>query len=434
MTSERGPELKVETFFRHQQGRVVASLTRLLGPKHLALAEESVQEACLRALRSWAMRGVPDDPAAWIFLAARNHALDVLRKQARHRGAGAGLESEVTRTLSAVESPPAAQQDDVLRLIFTCCHPELPRSGRVALTLRVVGGFTTEEIAHSFLLAETAVAQRLVRVKRRIATRGLPYRVPTGAELPGRLDAVLDVIYLIFNEGYAPHGGEAPLRIELMEEALRLGEMLTRSAATETPVAHALLALLWLQSSRTPARVDAAGGLVPLLSQDRSLWDRARIARGLSHLSRAAAGAVVSEFHLQAGIAAAHAIADSPDQTDWGAIVELYDQLLALNGSPVVRLNRAMAISMRDGAEVGLALLDQLERGRTGRVSTGPEPTGGGRLARYHLLAAARADNLARLGRTEEAAAEYARAADLARNGAERRFLRSRASSLRSVG
>jgi RNA polymerase sigma factor (sigma-70 family) len=376
-------------------------------------AEEIAQDAFARALDHWPAGGTPDRPGAWLLTTARRRALDHLR---RARRAGARADALAYETaLGALDggtdvTGPAAIPDDRLRLIFTCCHPVLPADSRVALTLRLVGGLSTQEIARAFLVAEPTIAQRLVRAKRMIRERALPYEVPEGAELSARLPAVLSVVYLIFNEGYAAHAGDVLVRHDLCREAVRLGSMLAKLMRDE-PEVRGLLALLELQASRATTRTDADGNLVLLADQDRTRWDRAAITRGLAELERAGPLQHAGPYQLQAAIAACHARAESWEMTDWPAIVAHYDALAAVAPSPVVELNRAVAIGLAHGPAAGLAALDGADTEA---------------LRRYHLLPAARADFLRRLGRRPEAAAEYRRALALADNARERAFLAAR--------
>ncbi len=371
-----------------------------------------VQEAFAQALDHWPAHGTPDRPGAWLLTTARRRALDRLR---RARRADAHAESLAYETgLGATGGPdvadPEAIPDDRLRLIFTCCHPALPADSRVALTLRLMGGLSTLEIARAFLVPEPTIAQRLVRAKRAIRERGLVYEVPEGDELAARLPAVLSVVYLIFNEGYAAHTGAALVRDDLCAEAIRLGGMLAELMPDEAE-ALGLLALMELQASRAAARADADGNLVLLADQDRARWDRARIARGLAWLARAGSIEHGGPYQLQAAIAACHARAASWEATEWPRIVALYATLAEVAPSPVVDLNRAAAIGMAEGPAAGLAALD--------RIDVAP-------LRAYHLLPAARAEFLRRLGRRAEAAAEYRAALRLVDNTRERAFLAAR--------
>jgi len=396
--------------FRLEYARVVASVLRIV--RDIDVAEEVVQEAFAQALDHWPAHGTPDRPGAWLLTTARRRALDRLR---RARRADAHAESLAYETgLGATGGPDVADPetipDDRLRLIFTCCHPALPADSRVALTLRLMGGLSTLEIARAFLVPEPTIAQRLVRAKRAIRERGLVYEVPEGDELAARLPAVLSVVYLIFNEGYAAHTGAALVRDDLCAEAIRLGGMLAELMPDEAE-ALGLLALMELQASRAAARADADGNLVLLADQDRARWDRARIARGLAWLARAGSIEHGGPYQLQAAIAACHARAASWEVTEWPRIVALYATLAEVAPSPVVDLNRAAAIGMAEGPAAGLAALD--------RIDVAP-------LRAYHLLPAARAEFLRRLGRRAEAAAEYRAALRLVDNTRERAFLAAR--------
>ncbi|HET7343285.1 MAG TPA: sigma-70 family RNA polymerase sigma factor [Methylomirabilota bacterium] len=397
--------------FRAESARLVSSVLRIV--RDIDAAEEIVQEAFAQALAHWPFTGEPERPGAWLLTTARRRALDRLR--ARHRGDARADALEYETALGARDAAgevmdPAPIPDDRLRLVFTCCHPALPDDARVALTLRLVGGLTTGEIARAFLTPEPTIAQRLVRAKRAIRERRLPYEVPGRDELAPRLSAVLAVIYLIFNEGYAAHTGERLLRDDLCAEALRLGRLLVELMPGE-PEALGLLALMELQAARAAARTTAEGALVLLAEQDRSRWDRALIARGLERLERAGASGDAGPYRLQAEIAACHARAASWETTDWPRIVTLYAALAQVAPSPVVELNRAAAIGLAEGAEAGLAALERVDA----RALRG-----------YHLLPAARADFLRRLERWDEAAAEYRRALALVDNASERRFLMAR--------
>jgi RNA polymerase sigma factor (sigma-70 family) len=406
-----GVQARVAEAFRLEYARVVASVLRIT--RDIDAAEEIVQEAFAQALDHWPARGTPDRPGAWLLTTARRRALDRLRhaRRAAARADALVYEAELgARNEGPDVTDPETIPDDRLRLIFTCCHPALAPDSRVALTLRLVGGLSTGEIARAFLVPEPTIAQRLVRAKRTISERGLPYEVPEGAELRARLPAVLAVVYLIFNEGYAAHTGDALVRHDLCEEALRLGAMLAELMPDEAEVLG-LLALMELQASRAATRADADGNLVLLANQDRSRWDHGRIAHGLACLGRAAPMENAGPYQLQAAIAACHTRAASWDGTDWPQIVRLYQALAGVAPSPVVDLNRAVAIGLAEGPAAGLAALDAIEATA---------------LRGYHLLPAARADFLRRLGRWEEAATEYRRALGLADNTRERRFLAGR--------
>ena len=403
----------LEHLFRHQSGRVVAHLARVLGPARLDLAEESMQEAMLRALQAWPYQGVPENAAAWLFRVAHNSAIDALRRgRFLEQNAGAMM-AELTRSTAIVPGDPDFEhqlRDDELRMIFMCCHPEIPRDARVALSLKTVGGFSVREIARVFLADDAAIAQRLVRAKRSIRERQLTLDMPSGADLERRLDSVLETIYFIFNEGYAAHEGEDLIRQDLCFEALRLGRLLAASSPA-SPRAHALVAVMALQAARLPARIDEAGDLILLEDQDRSRWDQHLIAMGFHYLSLSASGDQVSEYHVQAAIAALHARAENLATSDWPAILELYDQLLSISGaSPVVALNRAVAVAKVHGPAKALATIDSLDENS--------------QLRDYYLLLAVRGHLLLELGHREEAAASLRAALACRCSEPERRFLR----------
>ena len=413
-----GAHARVAEAFRLEYARVVASVLRIV--RDIDAAEEIVQEAFAQALDHWPVNGTPDRPGAWLLTAARRRALDRLRGARRAGARAAALTYEIE--LGAMDATPDVTDpetipDDRLRLIFTCCHPALPDESRVALTLKLVGGLSTAEIARAFLVSEPTIAQRLVRAKRTIRDRRLPYEVPEAVELSARVPAVLAVVYLIFNEGYAAHTGDVLVRHDLCLEAIRLGRMLVELMPHEAE-ALGLLALMELQASRASARTDGDGNLVLLADQDRARWDRARIAHGLACLERAGPMERAGPYQLQAAIAACHGHAASWDATDWPQIVGLYDALAGVAPSPVVELNRAVAIGLAEGPAAGLAALDWIDA---------PSLRG------YHLLPAARADFLRRLGRWAEAAAEYHRALELVDNARERTFLAARLSACETV-
>ena len=409
---------QVAEVFRLEYGRVVASILRMI--RDIDTAEEIVQEAFEQALTHWPASGTPDRPGAWLLTTARRRALDHLR---RRRRAGTRVD-ELAHVSPGARLPEVDEPDEIpddrLRLIFTCCHPALPADSRVALTLRLVGGLSTVEIARAFLLPEPTIAQRLVRAKRTIRDGRFPYEVPEGPELSRRLSAVLAVLFLIFNEGYAAHSGRDLLRGELCEEAIRLGRVLAE-LMPDQPEVLGLLALMELQASRAATRTDADGNLVLLEDQDRLRWDRARIGRGLALLERAGTrgNAGAGPYQLQAAIAACHARAASWETTDWERIVDHYRALAALAPSPVIELNLAVAVGLAEGPVAGLAALDDLDAAA---------------LRDYHLLPAARADFLRRLGRFPEAAVEYRRALRLADNPRERTFLGGRLAACEARG
>lgn len=388
--------------------------------RDVGLAEELAQDALVAALEQWPKSGVPDNPGAWLMAAAKNRAIDQLRRkkliERKHEELGLTLESTQSSAAAGIE---AALDDDVgddlLRLMFVACHPVLSPEGRVALTLRLLGGLTTGEIARAFLISESAVAQRIVRAKRTLADEGVPFEVPRGAELAGRLESVLEAIYLIFNEGYSATAGEDWMRPALCEDALRLGRILA-GLMPEEPEVHGLVALLEIQASRARARVGPSGEPVLLLEQDRAQWDQLLIRRGLAALARSEGlGGERGAYALQAAIAACHARARKAAETDWARIAGLYEELAAAVPSPVVELNRAMAVAMAYGPEAGLLLVDGLA----------DEPA----LANYHRLPSVRADLLFKLGRFVEARVEFERAASLAGNGRERAMLLARAAA-----
>jgi RNA polymerase sigma-70 factor (ECF subfamily) len=405
---------RVEAVYRADSRRVFATLIRLLGD--FELAEEALHDAFRAALEQWPRDGMPANPRAWLISAGRFKAIDSIRRRARF---DVSL-TEIANQMDAGTSDPAACddesiEDDRLRLIFTCCHPALPPDARVALTLREVCGLTTEEIAHAFLTAPTTVAQRIVRAKTKIRDARIPYEVPSRIDLPERLHAVLRVVYLVFNEGYSASAGVSLTRHDFSGEAIRLGRLLIE--LLPEPEAVGLLALMLLQESRRAARASPTGELVLLPDQDRSLWNRDQIAEGLVLVEQALSSRRFGPYTLQAAIAAVHAEAPSAVATDWAQIVGLYDVLARVEPSPVVELNRAVAIAMRDGPAAGLALLDTI--------------LASGDLEDYHLAHAARADLYRRLGRTAEARASYERALALARQAPERRFLERRLDELR---
>jgi RNA polymerase sigma-70 factor (ECF subfamily) len=413
----------VERLFREEQGRAVATLIRVLGD--FDLAEEAVQEAFITALETWPARGIPDNPGAWITTTARNRAIDRLRRRRvlAEKAELLGRQALIEEELAAID-PDAALDgaasmspivDDRLRLIFTCCHPALAMDARVALTLRTLGGLSTPEIARAFLVPEATLAQRLVRAKRKIRDAGIPYRVPDDHALPERLDGVLRVLYLVFNEGYGASTGDRLVRRELSAEAIRLVRVLV-SLMPDEPEAIGLLALMLLHDARRETRTGPAGELVLLEDQDRGRWDRARIEEGQALLERAMRMRRVGPYQLQAAIASLHDGAPSADETDWPQIAALYRILGDMQPSPVVELNRAVAVAMADGPAAGLAIVDRI-------AATG-------QLDDYPYLHSTRADLLRRLGRRVEAGEAYRRALELTVNTPERSFLEGRLAEL----
>ncbi|HWT22936.1 MAG TPA: RNA polymerase sigma factor [Solirubrobacteraceae bacterium] len=408
----------IDAVWRIESARLIAGLSRLV--RDVGLAEDLAQEALVAALEQWPESGVPDNPGAWLMATAKHRGIDRLRRAEVHARKTEELGREIERRgdgqahdlAAAVDDP---FDDDLLRLIFTACHPVLSTDARVALTLRLLAGLTTREIARAYLVSEATVAQRIVRAKRTLSEARVPFEVPDRAELAGRLGSVLEAIYLVFNEGYAATAGDDLVRPELIDEALRLGRILAELLPRE-PEVHGLVALMELQASRTRARVGPHGESVLLADQDRSRWDWVLVGRGLAALERAQrTGRALGPYTLQAAIAACHARARAAEETDWERIVALYDGLAQLMPSPVVELNRAVAIGMADGPAAALPLVDALAE----------EPA----LRAYHLLAAVRGDLLERLGRREEARNEFASAAALSRNGRERAVLLRRAAA-----
>jgi RNA polymerase sigma factor (sigma-70 family) len=417
------PVALVDHLFRRQAAHMVATLARALGSRHLSLAEDAVQDALVTAMQQWPFRGVPDNPEAWLFQVARNRARDRLR----HGRMAAGKESALARTVETLampETPPALRaqfppvEDDELGLLFLTCHPSLAADARVALALKLAGGFSVGEIARAFLAQESTIAQRLVRAKRQLRDEGVDFGMPAPRDLEARLDSVVDALYLMFNEGYAATAGDHLVRDDVAFEAIRLGRTLAAHPATSSPRVWALVALMLMQAARFPARVDADGTLFLLREQDRAKWNRAAIAEGLLALDRAASGDAVTALHLEAGIAACHAAAPSWEATEWPQIVELYDELLALTQSPVVAVNRAIAASRVEGPLAGLAAIAAVEDTAA--------------LAHYPMLPAVRAELWREAGDHQRAAECYQAALRRARSAPEQRWLTSRLDALRA--
>jgi RNA polymerase sigma-70 factor (ECF subfamily) len=404
----------VDAIYRSDSRRVLATLIRLL--RDFDLAEEALHDAFAAAMEQWPRDGVPANPRAWLVSAGRFKAIDSLRRRARFDASQTEIAEQFVPDASNPSEPDENDvEDDRLRLIFTCCHPALPPDARIALTLREVCGLTTEEVARAFLTAPPTIAQRIVRAKAKIRDARIPYQVPSQADLPDRLAAVLHVVYLVFNEGYSASSGASLTRPDLSGEAIRLGRLVVE--LLPEPEAVGLLALMLLQESRRAARVSPTEDLILLEDQDRTLWNREQIAAGLALTERALSSRRLGPYTFQAAIAAMHAQAPNPAATDWAQIVGLYDLLAQVEPSPVVDLNRAVAVAMRDGPEAGLALIDAI--------------LARGNLADYHLAHSARADLCRRLGRTTEAAASYERALGLTHQEPERRFLKKRLDELK---
>ena len=403
----------IETLYRSESGRVLATLVGLLGD--LDLAEEAMHEAFAAALESWPQTGIPEKPRPWLISTARFKAIDAMRRRARFDGAERDLVAHIESRANDAPLEDEEIEDDRLRLIFTCCHPALPPEGQVALTLREICGLTTEEIARAFLVTPATLAQRIVRAKAKIRETPIPYEVPTPEELPERLDAVLQVVYLVFNEGYSAAAGTQVTRADLTGEAIRLGRLLAE--LQPEPEVMGLLSLMLLQESRRAARSSPTGELILLENQDRSLWNGEQIAEGVALVEKALKSRRFGAYTLQAAIAAVHAEAESTAATDWRQIVALYNQLVRIHPSPVVHLNRAVAIAMCDGPEAGLKQINALLEH--------------GELANYYLAHSARAELYRRLGRTAEARAAYEKALALTQQEPERQFLRDRIRQLK---
>ena len=410
----------IDAVWRIESARLIASLTRLV--RDVGAAEDLAQGALVAALEQWPQSGIPDNPGAWLMTTAKHHGIDLIRRNIRleRKHEEIGRDLELNQEIGIPEPEDAEDMgDDLLRLIFISCHPVLSKEARLALTLRLLGGLTTDEIARAFLVPESTIAQRIVRAKRTLSEAQVPFEVPTGSERVARLSSVLEVIYLIFNEGYSATSGDDLMRPALCEDSLRLGRVLAELIPTEAEV-HGLVALMEIQASRSRARVGPSEGPIPLLEQNRGRWDQLLIHRGFAALMRAESlGSALGPYRLQAAIAACHAQARNPEDTNWERIAALYDALAQIAPSPIVELNRAVAVSMAFGPAAGLEIVDAL-------VSESS-------LKSYHLLPGVRADLLSKLGRFSEACEEFKRAASLTRNARERELLLERAATMTSI-
>ncbi len=403
-----------EHLFRHEAGRIVSVLTGIYGSRHLQLAEDVVQEAMIRAMKSWPFSGIPENPGAWLLRTAKNLAIDQLRRDKNFLNKEAAIitEMEVTRPDEPQQTSEAEVADDQLRLMFVCCHPSLPPEAQAALALKTLCGLSPVEISKAFLISETAVSKRLVRARQRIRDERLPFEIPAQNELPQRLEGVLNIIYLLFNEGHKASSGDSIIRQELCEEAIRLGVLLADHPAGDHPKTHALIAMMAFTAARIPARTGADGNLLRLEEQDRALWNRELIGLGIRHLEKSSSGKELSEYHLEAGIAACHTLAPSDAATDWPRILALYNQLLERNPSPVIALNRAVAFSRVHGLEAALALLE--------------DPKIRSRLDHYHLFHAVLGELEFKRRHHDTAAEHFRRAIGLTENGLERALLAKR--------
>lgn len=406
-----------EHLFRHEAGKLVSILTGIFGIDRLQMAEDVVQEALIRAMKTWPFYGVPDNPPAWLMQTAKHLALDLIRREKlfQDKLPEITVSLEQWNTEEGEESSPRFEEelsDGRLRLMFACCHPLIPQESEAALALKTLCGFSPAEIAKAFLTTEAAVAKRLTRARQKIQELAIPFEIPSGPELSERLDSVLHILYLLFNEGYKASGGDNLIREELCHEAMRLGELLTAHPLTAYPRTHALLALMWLNAARLRSRTDSEGDILRLKEQDRSLWDRSMIQRGVFHLSQAASGGQLSEYHLQAGIAACHSLAPDYEATDWPRILSYYDRWMQLDGSPVVALNRAVALAHVQGPEAGIAAVASIAKSK--------------QLDAYYLVHAVLGDFEMRRNQREAAVAHFRRALLLTDLKFERSFLEKR--------
>ncbi len=403
-----------EHLFRHEAGKLVSALTGIFGIRRLQLAEDVVQEAMIRALQTWPYYGVPDNPAAWLMQTAKRRALDLIRREKLFLEKQPEITASLERLPEDGDGPHFEEEirDDRLKLIFTCCHPLISQEDQTALALKTLCGFGIPEIASAFLTSEAAIAKRLTRAKQRIQDQGIPYEIPAGTELDSRLDGVLHVIYLLFNEGYKASNGQSVIREDLCHEAIRLASLLAAHPAGNLPRTHALLSLMLLDAARIPAREDGEGNILRLKDQDRDRWDRGLIGAGMLHLAQATTGSELSEYHLQAGIAACHCTAPDYDATDWPRILAHYDRWVEMSQSPVVALNRAVAVANVQGPKAGMDAIKAIAK---------PE-----QLETYYLFHAVIGDLEERMDRREEAAARFSKAMELTGVAAERNFLEER--------
>lgn len=417
MSSEEPRDVSqvVEHLFRHEAGKMVAILTRIFGVEHLTLAEDVVQEALVRALQTWPFYGVPDNPSAWIMRASRNLALDVVRRQKNFRQ----KEPEIIRLIETAGAASDAARvdeqeiaDDRLRMMFVCCHPQLAPDDQVALALKTLGGFGVKEISQAFLTTEAAIAKRLTRAKQKIRDARIPFAIPSGEELSRRLEGVLRCLYLLYNEGYKASGGDRLVRDDVCREAIRLTESLAGHACGNRPKTHALLALMYFNTARLSTRMDGDGHLLRLKDQDRSLWDKQAIARGMFHFAQSGAGDELTDYHLQAGIAACHCAAGDYESTDWGQILELYDKLMEFDDSPVIALNRAVALAEVEGPQAALEAVNSIRNLQS--------------LESYYLLYAVLGEFEMRLNHAQAAAAHFRKSLQLAEIKSEQMFLSQR--------
>jgi RNA polymerase sigma-70 factor (ECF subfamily) len=405
----------VEHLFRHEAGKMVAILTRIFGLEHLSLAEDVVQEALGRALQTWPFYGVPDNPSAWLMRAARNLALDVVRREKVFRDKQADIIHVMDRPSIAPDATIFTEHeiaDDRLRMMFVCCHPVIPSDAQIALALNTLCGFSISEISRAFLTSESAIAKRLTRAKQKIRQARVPFEIPTGQDLARRLDVVLEALYLLFNEGYKASSGERLVREDICREAIRLAGLLAEHSIGNCPKTHALLALMLLNAGRIPSRVDGKGNLLRLQEQDRNLWDQLMMARGMFHLAQSAAGEQITRYHLEAGISACHCAAPDFDSTDWTQILALYDRLVAFDASPIIALNRAVAVANVHGPAAGIRAVESI-RNRA-------------QLDSYHLLYAVLGDLEARLANFAAAAGYFRQALELTQLKSEQIFLSRR--------